>query len=163
MARLYSRVFPCSLLRWSSRWWSAILRDSNIYVYFQFQDSKQSPYIIYMSQTVANIIVHQTWPKRANSNTLMAHAGLNKRINIFNLCKYWWGYWRKSFQVNIKTCHYFILYTLMMLSTIFQNSFSFLVVIPSTQNSNFFPIFYDCMLLLAPLQDLICLLGKTIF
>ena len=129
MARLYSRVFPFSLLRWSSRWWSAILRDSNIYVYFQFQDSKQSPYIIYMSQTVGSIIVHQSWPKRANSNTLMAHAGFNKRINIFNLCKYWWGYWRKSFQVNIKTCHYFILYTLMMLSTIFQNSFSFLMVI----------------------------------
>ena len=86
-------------------------------------------HIWYMSQTVANIIVHQSWPKRANSNTLMARASLNKRIHIFNLCKYWWGYWRKSFQVNIKTCHYFILYTLMMLSTIFQNSFSFLMVI----------------------------------
>ena len=85
--------------------------------------------IWYMSQTVGNIIVDQSWPKRANSNTLMAHASLNKRIHIFNLCKYWWGYWRKSFQLNIKTCHYFILYTLMMLSTIFQNSFSFLMVI----------------------------------
>ena len=86
-------------------------------------------HIWYMSQTVGNIIVNQRLPKRANINTLMAHAGLNKRINIFNLCKYWWLYWRKSFQVNIKTCHYFILYTLMMLSTIFQNGFSFLMVI----------------------------------